>query len=280
MIVDRYADYLTVQFTALGLAIRREMFADLLTALLAPRGIYIRTEKGIGRLEGLELHDGLLRGDTPPADTIIEENHLKFHLNLTEGQKTGYYLDQRDNRVVVAQMAAGRRVLDAFSYSGGFGLYAAKAGAASVECIDASETALQLAQKNAITNGLSNIQFTQADVFKHLGTLASKGPQFDLIVLDPPKFARNRGAVPEALRGYRRLHQMAMKLLTPGGILVSCCCTGLVTQHEFEDVIVQVGAEARRDGQILARRGPSADHPVSFACRESGYLKCIIARMN
>jgi 23S rRNA (cytosine1962-C5)-methyltransferase len=279
MVVDRYADWLAVQFTSLALANRREMFAELLRELLQPRGIYLRTEKGIGKLEGVELHDGPLWGEAPPADLTIEENGLRFLVNLAEGQKTGYYLDQRDNRAAVAVLCPGKRVLDAFCYTGGFGLYAAKAGAAEVLGIDASEAALELARRNAISNGLANVTFTTADVFRHLADLAAEGRKFDVLVLDPPKFARNRAAVPEALKGYRRLHQLAMKLLDKDGVLVSCCCTGLIALTDLEEIIAQVSADAKRDVQLLQRRGPSADHPVAVSCRESGYLKCVISRV-
>ncbi len=278
IIVDRYADYLSVQFTSLALGERRAMIGDVLQELLQPKGIYLRTEKGIGQLEGLTLHDGLLRGELPPPELLIDENGLQFAVNLTEGQKTGYYLDQRDNRLHVQKLAAGRRVLDAFSYSGGFGLYAAKGGAAEVECVDASEPALKLAARNAELNDLKQLAFTHADVFNYLDKLVTTGRKFDLLVLDPPKFARNRAAVPKAVQGYRKLHQQAMKLLAPDGLLVSCCCTGLITHDVLEDVIAQVAMDSKRDLQILERRGPSADHPVAVACRESSYLKCIVSR--
>ncbi len=279
MVVDRYADFLTVQFTSLALGERRQMFADILAELLNPRGIYLRTEKGIGQLEGIELHDGPLAGEVPPSEIVIEENGLRLAVNLTEGQKTGYYLDQRDNRAAVARLAVGRRVLDAFSYTGGFGLYAAKAGASEVECVDASEPALKLAERNAVTNGLGQLTFTAADVFGRLEELAAAGRKFDLLVLDPPKFARNRAAVPKAMQGYRRLHQQAMQLLDKDGVLVSCCCTGLITLEMLEDLIGQVAVDAKRDLQILERRGPSPDHPVAITCRESAYLKCVISRV-
>ncbi len=279
MVVDRYGDWLAVQFTALGLAKRREMICDVLRELLSPRGIYLRTEKGIGKLEGVELHDGPLWGEPPPADLGITENGLRFLVNLAEGQKTGYYLDQRDNRAAVARLCAGKRMLDAFCYSGGFGLHAAKAGAAEVLGVDASEPALELAHRNATANSLANIAFENADVFRHMGELVAEGRKFDVVVLDPPKFARNRAAVPDALKGYRRLHQLALKLLGRDGILVSCCCTGLIVLQELEDLIAQVAVEGKRDLQILERRGPSPDHPVAITCRESGYLKCIISRV-
>ena len=279
MVVDRYGDWLAVQFTALGLAKRRDMICEVLRDLLNPKGIYLRTEKGIGKLEGIELYDGPLWGEPPPADLTIEENGMRFLVNLAEGQKTGYYLDQRDNRAAVAMWCPGKRVLDAFCYSGGFGIYAAKAGASEVLGIDASEPALELAQRNAVANGLGNIGFEKADVFRKLADLVAEGRKFDVLILDPPKFARNRAAIPEAMKGYRRLHQLAMKLLDRDGILVSCCCTGLIAMSDLEDVIAQVAIEARRDLQILARRGPSADHPVAISCRESGYLKCVISRV-
>ena len=280
LVVDRYADQLAVQFTSLALAQRREMFAELLAELVQPKGIYLRTERGIGKQEGLEIHDGPLAGEVPPSPFPIEENGLKMLVNLREGQKTGYYLDQRDNRQAVAKFAAGKRVLDAFCYSGGFGLFAAKAGAAEVLGIDGSEPALDLARRNAIANGLSNVSFTCADVFRHLTALAAEGRKFDVLVLDPPKFARNRAALPDAIKGYRRLHQLAMKLLAPGGVLVTCCCTGLIVMNDLEELIAQVAVEARRDLQILERRGPSPDHPVAVTCRESGYLKCIVSRVH
>ena len=163
MVVDRYGPYLTVQFTSLALAERRTMLGELLMELLGAKGIYLRTEKGIGKLEGVTLHDSLLCGEAPPGEVVIEENGLKFAVNLSEGQKTGYYLDQRDNRAAVAAFAAGKRVLDAFSYSGGFGIYAARAGAVEVECVDASEPALKLAERNAELNGFSVLKFHKND---------------------------------------------------------------------------------------------------------------------
>ena len=279
MVVDRYGDWLAVQFTSLGLGQRRHLIADVLRDVLRPRGIYLRTEKGIGRLEGVELHDELLWGEAPPPDLTIEENGLRFLVNLAEGQKTGYYLDQRDNRAAVARLCHGKRVLDAFCYTGGFGLYAAKAGAAEVLGLDSSEPALELARRNAIANGLAQATFQKGDVFGTLDDLAKAGRKFDVVVLDPPKFARNRAALPDAIKGYRRLHSLAMKLLDRDGVLVSCCCTGLITMSDLEELVAQVAVQAGRDTQILERRGPSADHPVAVTCRESGYLKCIVSRV-
>jgi len=277
--VDRYDRWLVVQFTSLGLAQRRDLFAELLMELTAAEGIYLRTERGIGRLEGLELQDGPLAGDVPAEPVIVEENGLRFLVNLSEGQKTGFYLDQRDNRAAVAKLAAGRRVLDAFCYSGGFGLHAAKAGAASVIGVDSSEPALELARANARFNGLENISFVSADVFDDLAQRVDAGERFGVVVLDPPKFARAQGAVEEALRGYRRLQTLGLRLLEPDGILVTCCCSGLITSDMLSDLLGQLAVEERREVQLLERRGQPADHPVAVTCPESSYLKCLISRV-
>jgi 23S rRNA (cytosine1962-C5)-methyltransferase len=277
--VDQYDRWLVVQFTALGLAQRREMLTELFVELRRPRGIILRTERGIAQLEGLELQDGPLYGEVPAEPIEIDEDGLHFLVNLLEGQKTGFYLDQRDNRRAVAQLAPGRRMLDAFCYSGGFGLHAARAGARSVLAVDASEPALALARENARRNGLNNVTFVQADVFVHLDELVTAGERFDLIVLDPPKFARHRNALEEALRGYRRLQTLALRLLEPDGFLVTCCCSGLITMDMLEDLLSQLAVEERREVQILERRGQAPDHPVSVNCLESNYLKCLISRV-
>jgi 23S rRNA (cytosine1962-C5)-methyltransferase len=278
--VDRYDRWLVVQFTALGMAKRRELVADLLEELLHPEGIYTRTERGIGEMEGLELQDGLLRGQIPTEPVKIDEGRLTFLVHLTEGQKTGFYLDQRDNRQAVARLSNGRRVLDAFCYTGGFGLHAARAGAAEVVGVDVSESALALARENARLNGLDGISFVRADVFDHLDHCVQAGERFGLIVLDPPKFARRRSAVEDAMSGYRRLQKLALRLLEPGGILVTCCCSGLITDEMLEALLAQLAAEERREIQVLEKRGQAADHPVAVTCPESDYLKCLISRVS
>lgn len=279
MTVDRYDRWLVVQFTALGLAQRRDMLAELLTELTGVEGIYLRTERGVGQLEGLELQDGLLCGQVPTEPIVIEDAGLKFRVNLTAGQKTGFYLDQRDNRQAVARLAVGRRMLDAFCYTGGFGLHAARAGAREVIGVDGSEAALALARENAQLNHLDNITFSHADVFEHLAELVARGERFGLVVLDPPKFARTRKAVDEALRGYRRLQSLAIRLLEPDGILATCCCSGHITMTMLDELLAQLAEEERRDIQILERRGPAADHPISVSCLEGDYLKCQISRV-
>jgi 23S rRNA (cytosine1962-C5)-methyltransferase len=277
--VDKYDRWLVVQFTSLGMAQRRDLLAELLVELVQPAGIYLRTERGIGKLEGLELQDGLFWGSIPSEPVVIEENGLRFHVNLAEGQKTGFYLDQRDNRVAVACLASGRRVLDAFCYTGGFALHAARAGAREVIGIEVSEPALALAALNARLNNLENVRFVRSEVFTQLDALVAAGERYGMVILDPPKFARARDAVEEALRAYRRLQAKAIRLLEPDGVLVTCCCSGLITRDMLQDLLAQVAAEERRDVQLLEARGQALDHPVAVSCPESNYLKCLICRV-
>jgi 23S rRNA (cytosine1962-C5)-methyltransferase len=277
--VDRYGRWLVVQFTALALARRRDLLVELLVELFQPEGIYLRTERGIRQLEGLELQDGPLWGKVPEGPVLIEEEGLKFLVNIAEGQKTGFYLDQRDNRRAAARLAAGRRVLDAFCYTGGFGLHAALAGATSVLGLDISEPALTLARETAALNGLNNVAFRHGDVFAQLDALTTAGERFGVVILDPPKFARDRHAIEEALRGYQRLQTRALRLLEPDGILVTSCCSGLITQDMLTSLLAQLAAEERRDVQILERRGQAADHPVAASCLETSYLKCLLCRV-
>jgi 23S rRNA (cytosine1962-C5)-methyltransferase len=279
LIVDQYDRWLVLQLTSLAMANRRDLIADLLDELIGAEGMYLRTERGIGQLEGLELHDGLLRGSVPAEPVVIEEDGLRFLVNLAEGQKTGFYLDQRDNRRAVARMAAGKRVLDGFCYSGGFALHAARAGAAAILGIDASDAALKLGRGNAELNGLAGVTFEKSDVFDGIDRLVAAGQRFGLVVLDLPKFARTAGAVDEALRGYRRLASQSLRLLDAGGVLAMCCCTGLIGRDTLHELLAQVAAEARRPLQILESRGPAPDHPVSATCPKTAYLKCVICRV-
>lgn len=276
--VDRFADWLIVQFTSMGMARRQGMIVECLLDLVRPRGIYLRTERGIGSLEGLELHDGPIWGEEPAGPIRIRENGLEIMVHLSEGQKTGYYLDQRDNRQFVAKLARGKSVLDAFCYSGGFGLHAAKAGAAKVLGLDQSEPALELARKNAQINQLP-AEFRKGEIFAELAKLKDAGEKFGVVILDPPKFARTRGAIEEALSGYRRLLTLGMELLEKEGYLVMCCCSGLITLDQLEELVQQVSTSLKKEVQILLKSGAAPDHPVEITCRESAYLKCLVMRV-
>lgn len=277
--VDRYDRWLVMQITSLGIGLRRETLADVLEDIVRPEGIFLRTERGIGRLEGLELHDGPMRGHQPAGPVTIQESGVRFHVNIVEGQKTGFYLDQRDNRLAVAGYAAGRRMLDAFCYSGGFGIHCARTGATHVIGLDSSQPALELARMNAALNEIPNVDFRAGDVFAQLDALVQAGERFGLVVLDPPKFARAQHAVPEAMRGYRQLQTQALRLLDSDGILVVCCCSGLITREMLEGLLSQLAAETRRHIQVLEVHGQAPDHPVAATCLESSYLKCLICRV-
>ena len=280
--VDRYNDWLMVQITSLAISERAELLFDLLMERCQPRGIWLRTEKGIREAEGLECRDGLVRGEEPPPSLTIRENGLPFLVNPAEGQKTGCFLDQRENRRAVASYVARHRVLDAFSYAGGFGITAAKLGAAaSVVCVDSSESALDLARANAEANGVTDrLEFVRSDVFQYLEQCRDYGTQFDTVILDPPKMARQQKGIPNALRGYHGLNVLGASLVKPGGLLVTCSCSGQVTREDFRNVLAEVSTTTERRIQILEARGLPADHPVSPNCPENDYLKCFVCRVN
>ena len=281
LIVDRYGDYLTVQPTALAMAERLEPLCDALERLVQPRGILLRgAERGLGKLEGLHLADRQLRGQRPEGPVFIEEHGLRFGIDLTEGQKTGSYLDQRENRQAVVRYAAGRRVLDMFCYGGGFGVAAAVSGkAAAVLSVDSSAKAVALARANAGLNAATTMTVEQADAFEKLAALRDGGERFGVVVLDPPKFARSRASAGDALRAYHRINRLAVDLLEPGGTLVTCSCSGAISREDFLMMLSGVAQRSDRMLQLLECRGAAADHPVNLHCLEGEYLKCVIARV-
>ena len=281
LIVDRYRDWLLVQFTSRALASRQELLVRLLQEKLQPRGIWLRTEKGIREAEGLTLSDGTLTGNAPDRPLFIQEHDVRYGVDIVEGQKTGFFLDQRDNRLLASGVLRGPKVLDLFCYSGGFALNIAKAGhAKDILGVDISESALTMARANAELNGVGpHIRFEKADAFKYIEELVKQGERFNSIILDPPKMARHRKSVPEAIRGYERLNRLAMMLLEPNGLLLTCSCSGHVDQMMFEEMLAAAAAGAGRSVQILERRGPSADHPTAVSCLENHYLKCYLCRL-
>jgi len=278
LVVDRYGDWLVVQLTSLALHGRLDGLLDTLEGLLRPRGIYLRTEKGILEEEGLQISDGPLRGEVPEGGVVIEQNDVIYEVDLRTGQKTGLFLDQRENRTRVGAYAAGRRVADVFCYSGGFTLPLLKGGAASVVAVDVSRSALDLAQKNVAANGLDGapVEFVQSDAFRWLEGRAEAGETYDMIVLDPPRFARSSRGVAQAVRGYTGLNELAVRCLEPGGILVTCSCTGRVSRDDFVQILASVETRTGRRIRILENRGQAPDHPVSPTCPETEYLKCLV----
>jgi 23S rRNA (cytosine1962-C5)-methyltransferase len=279
LVVDRYGPYLAVQFTALGIAARREGILDTLEEALSPVGIVLRTEKGILVEEGLELRDGPVRGTLPERFTEILEGTLRFSVDLRTGQKTGFYLDQRENRRRAASYARDRTAADVCCYTGGFALSLAAAGARVVG-VDSSETALQLARHNAERNGLADLtEFVRGDAFRWLEGEAEAGRRYGMVVLDPPRFARSRRGVPQALKAYERLNALALRCVEADGVLVTCSCSGRVDASDFLDALGRAAATAGRRVRVVERLGQAPDHPVSVACPESAYLKCLVCHV-
>lgn len=280
LIVDRYGDFLVLQATSLAIGQRLEMIQAILFDLLRPHGILLKSEKSMARLEGAGLAEGHYWGQLPQAPITIFESGLTFQVDLREGQKTGFYLDQRENRRAAAAYLRGRRVLDLFCYTGGFALAAAALGGArEVLGIDASKRAIAQARANAQLNGLAQCKFDVADGFQTLDALAQEQEKFDAVILDPPKFARSRSGLAQALMAYHRINRAAVELLSAGGILVTCSCSGSVTREDFLLMLSGVAQKSGRDIQILEIRGAAPDHPVSATCLETEYLKCVIARV-
>lgn len=279
LIVDRYGDYLVLMPTSLAMAQRIDVLASTLRSLVQPKGMVLRTDPGMLKLEGFELSDGRTWGAIPKEPIVIDEHGVKFEVDLRSGQKTGFYLDQRENRRIVGEYLSGKRVLDMFCYTGGFSLAAGKRGAAEVIGVDGSKPAIERAQANAERNGLTNVRFEVADGFEKLEALAAAGEKFDAVILDPPKFAKGRAGVNNALMAYHRLNRTALNVLNPGGLLITCSCSGSVTREDFQHMLSGVAQKSGRDIRILEQLGAAADHPVSATCLETEYLKCFVCRV-
>ena len=280
LIVDHYADWLVVQFPAATLEPWREVVLATLVDACAPRGIYERSDSDERRLqEGLAPRAGVAWGEEPPATIEITEGGLRFAVDPRQGHKTGFYLDQRENRAAVAAVCAGAEVLNAFAYSGGFGLYAAAAGARGVLHLDRSAAALELARANVACNGLGGRhEFVQDNVFDALRRLRDEGRRFDVIVLDPPKFAASRQQLERATRGYRDLNAAALRLLAPGGALATFSCSGAMDRGLFGHTLAQAAADAGVELQVIAELGQPLDHPVLLSFPEGVYLKGLLLR--
>ncbi|MBM3999164.1 MAG: class I SAM-dependent rRNA methyltransferase [Planctomycetes bacterium] len=280
LIVDHFGMHVVVQVNALATAARLSDLLPILERRIEPRSMLVRAEPGLEKLEGVAPRTGYYRGERPLEPVVIEEHGVRFAVDASSGQKTGFYLDQRENRFAASRYVRDRRVLDLFCYSGGFGLHALKNGnARSVLGIDGSEPAIALARANAERNGLDGARFERGDAFEALDAFKSSGERFGAIVLDPPKFAKNRFHVDEALRAYYRINRVAVDLLEPDGILVTCSCSGSVSRDDFLGMLAGVAEKSRRPIQILEQRGHAADHPVDLSCPESEYLKCMICRV-
>ncbi len=283
LIVDRYGPYLVMQCLTAGMAGRRRQLAELLAELHQPAGIYERSDVPVREREGLEGVAGPLWGEAPPETVTILENDHRFLVDVRAGHKTGFYLDQRVNRALLGQprFVAGREVLNLFSYSGAFAVYAAAAGAGPIVNVDTSAPALTLAEANVGLNVPSrpDDEYLQGDVFQVLRHFRDVDRRFDVIVLDPPKFVHRRRDLDRASRGYKDLNWLALRLLRPGGHLMTFSCSGLVTPDLFQKIVFAASLDAHVDAQILAQLGPGPDHPVALSVPDAAYLKGLFLRV-
>jgi 23S rRNA (cytosine1962-C5)-methyltransferase len=276
LIVDRFDDCLVLQTLSQGMDALKAMWVELLIERYNPRAIVERNEAKVRDMEGLPRQAGLLYGALPP-EIIIKEGNVKFAVNLLEGQKTGAFLDQRENRLAAENYATGR-ALDCFTFQGGFALHLAR-GAEQVTAVDVSQAAVKQAERNGELNKAANIDFIEANVFDLLHQLEKAGERFDCINLDPPAFAKNRAAIAGAMRGYKEINLRAMKMLKPGGTLITSTCSHHLSEQAFLNIIADAAADAGRAVQVLEKRSQSRDHPVLVSMPETYYLKCLILRV-
>ncbi|MGX5914238.1 class I SAM-dependent rRNA methyltransferase [Aliidiomarina sp. Khilg15.8] len=277
--VDVYANWLVCQLLSAGAEIQRGTLVQALLSHFPEHSVYERSDVDVRKKEGLDPVVGLLHGNAEPEPVIIEENGLKLWVDIKTGHKTGYYLDQRDARQTITRYAAGKSVLNCFSYTGGFGLYAAAAGANHVTNLDMSQSALDMAQQNLDLNALKTpVEHVQGDVFKVLREYQQSGRRFDVIVLDPPKFVDSKANLTRACRGYKDINRLAAELLSPGGILLTFSCSGLLSTELFQKVVADGALDAGRDMHIIERLFQAPDHPVSMPYPEGLYLKGLVLR--
>ena len=284
VVADSYAGHVVCQFTSAFAESRRdEIAASLMKCAKGTKGVSARSDVDVRAKEGLPVGGfETIAGEAPPELIEITEGPVKLLVDPRRGHKTGFYLDQREARAAVGALAKGRSVINCFSYTGGFGLHALAGGAAHVTQVDISHDAVELARRNAELNFADragrDMDFVEADVFKYLRTCRDSGRKFDLIVLDPPKFAETRSQVMKAARGYKDINLLAMKLLAPDGVLATFSCSGAMTSELFDKILAEAAEDAGRDFQIVARTRQASDHPVALAFPEGLYLKGLILR--
>ena len=276
LIIDRYADHFVLQTLSQGMEKLKNTVVEILQEQFSPRAIVERNDVPVRELEGLAEQKGVLAGEAA-NEVAAEENGVKFRYDLMEGQKTGGFLDQRENRAAAKKYARGRS-LDCFTYTGGFALTLASQSE-SVLALDSSEEALKLARGNQALNGISNTEFQEANCFDFLKAADHAGQRFDTIVIDPPPFARHKSNVESALRGYKELNLRALKMLSPGGFLITCSCSFHVSESHLLDAIAGATLDAHRTVSVVERRTQSRDHPILLTVPETYYLKCLILRV-
>jgi 23S rRNA (cytosine1962-C5)-methyltransferase len=280
IIADRYGDFLVVQFLSAGADYWKGAVVETLMRLMSVSGVYERSDAGVREKEGLPKLAGTLAGREPQDLVEIREGSCRFLVDIKRGHKTGFYLDQRENRGMIAEFARGTEMLNCFSYTGGFGVAALQAGAAKVTNVDTSAGALELARRNSEINGLdaSNLESVEGDAFTVLRRWRDAGRAFDVIVLDPPKFAESQSQLARASRGYKDINLLAFKLLRPGGILFTFSCSGLMSPELFQKIVADAALDAGCDAQIIRRLAQASDHPTLLSFPEGSYLKGFICR--
>jgi len=280
LVVDRYENFLVTQFLSAGAEKWKNEITEMLKEIISCDGIYDRSDAEVREKEGLPLRKEVLSGKEPPQLIEIKEGDCKFLVDIRNGHKTGFYLDQRDNRALIARYASGAEVLNCFAYTGGFGVTALKAGARAVTNMDTSADALALAKKNFALNGLdlTKVNNAEGDAFALLRKYRAEGKEFDLIIIDPPKFVESAKHVEKAARGYKDINMLAFQLLRPGGMLFTFSCSGLLDASLFQKIVADAALDACRDAVILHRLTQSPDHPVALNFPEAGYLKGLVCR--
>lgn len=276
LIVDRYDDVLVLQSLTTGIEFWKETIADILLEETGLKNIYERSDADVRELEGLEARVGNLRGDLSSFTFLITEHGLKFNINISEGHKTGFYLDQRFNRQRVRAMAKDKDVLDCFCYTGGFTVNALAGGAKSVASVDSSAEALRLGRENVSLNGLPQPEWIEADIFQRLRKFRDERRSFDMVILDPPKFAPTVSQVDRASRAYKDINLLAFKLLRPGGILFTFSCSGGVDMALFKKIVAGAALDANVDAQIIEHLSQAPDHPINLNFPEGEYLKGLV----
>ncbi|TXH68924.1 MAG: methyltransferase domain-containing protein [Thiothrix sp.] len=280
IVVDKFGDWLILQALTAGAEYWKQTIAELLLEQLPCKGVYERSDVEIRKKEGLSTTTGLLVGELPPSFIDIIEEGRHYRVDVLHGHKTGFYLDQRDNRTAVEQYAQGKTVLNCFSYTGGFSIAALKGGATKALNIDASQAALDLAAQAAALNGFTpeNMENIQGDVFQLLRQYRDEGRQFDLIILDPPKFAENKSQIEKAARGYKDINLLGFRLLKPNGLLFTFSCSGLMDSNLFQKIVADAAVDAGCDAQIIRKLDQASDHPTRLAFPEGYYLKGLICQ--
>ena len=279
LIVDRYGDVLVMQILSFGMDRRKERLADLLMKETGATAVYLRNDAHARTLEGLPVEQGFLRGGG--ATTVeVHEGRARFLVDIEHGQKTGWFCDQRENRLAAASLAGGAAVLEAFCHTGAFGIQAALNGAKSVLGLDVSRDAVAQARAHAANNKVEGrCEYREADAFEELRRIERAGDRFDLVVLDPPSFARTKMAVPQALAGYKQVNMRALRLIGPDGFLVSCSCSHHVSEEQFWSMLQEAADDAKRPLRLIERRSQARDHPVLASMPETRYLKCFIVQV-